>query len=89
MTSTSSGTTGLDLLREVAAVLEAMSGACVDDEDGWQLADLALRVQAYLAASRPTTPLGMPLIRSQPHRLTDDDVVRAGGRSHIRIVDTD
>ena len=29
----------------------------------------------------------MPLIRSQPHRLTDDEVVRASSRSHIRIVD--
>ena len=89
MTSSSSGTTGLDLLREVAGVLEAASGACEDDGDGQQLADLATRVQAYLAASRPTTPLGMPLIRSQPHRLTDGDVVRAASRSHIRIVDTD
>ncbi len=83
------GTTGFDLLHEVASVLEAASGACDDDEDGRQLADLALRVRTYLAASRPTTPLGMPLIRSQPHRLTDSEVVRATSRSHIRIVDSD
>lgn len=83
----SGGTTGLDLLREVAAVLDAASRASGEDEDGGQLADLAVRVNAYLAASRPTTPLGMPLIRSQPHRLTDEEVVRASGRSHIRIVD--
>jgi hypothetical protein len=87
--TSSGGTTGLDLLREVAAVLEGASSACDDDEDGRQLADLALRVKAYLAASRPTTPLGMPLIRSQPHRLTDGEVVRASSRSHIRIVDGD
>jgi hypothetical protein len=85
----SGGTTGLDLLREVAAVLDAASTACDEDEDGRQLADLAIRVNAYLEASRPTTPLGMPLIRSQPHRLTDEEVVRASSRSHIRIVETD
>ena len=86
MTS-SDGSTGLELLREVAGVLEAVSHACENDEDGERLADLAARLRAYLAASRPTTPLGMPAIQSQPHTLTEDEVVRVASRSHIRILE--
>jgi hypothetical protein len=78
--------TGLELLLEAAATLEAVAGACEDEVDRLRLSELARRVRDYLATSRPTTPLGMPLIRSQPHRLTQDQVVRATSRSHIRIV---
>jgi hypothetical protein len=85
----SDGSTGLELMREVAGVLEAVSGACENDEDARQLADLAGRLRAYLATSRSTTPLGMPVIQSQPHTLTDGEVVRAASRSHIRILEAD
>lgn len=84
-----SGSTGLELLLEVAGTLEILSDACEDADDGHQLAALAGRVRAYLAASRPTTPLGMPLIESQSNRLTVDTVVRAEQGSHIRIVESD
>jgi hypothetical protein len=83
----SDGSTGLELLREVAGVLESVSNACESDDDGRELADLARRLRAYLATSRPTTPLGMPVIQSQPHRLAEDEVVRATSRSHFRILE--
>lgn len=84
-----SGTTGLELLLEVAGTLEILSESCENADDGDRLADLAGRVRAYLAASRSTTPIGMPLIESQSNRLTVDKVVRAETGSHIRIVDSD
>lgn len=87
--TTASGSTGLELLLEVAGTLEILSDACEDADDGRQLAALASRVRAYLAASRPTTPLGMPLIESQSNRLTVDKAVRAEHGSHIRIVETE
>ena len=81
--------TGIELLLEVAEVLQAAAEACEDAGDAGHLADLADRVRAYLASSRPTTPLGMPQIVSDPSRLADEMVVHrtaGSGSTHIRIV---
>jgi hypothetical protein len=81
--------TGMELLVEAADVLEAAAGACDDKADADHITDLAVRVRAYLASSRSTTPLGMPRIASSPSRLADEMVVhRTTSRqtSHIRIV---
>jgi hypothetical protein len=81
--------TGMELLLEAAGVLEAAAGACDDPGDADRIADLANRVRAYLASSRPTTPLGMPRIASAPSRLADEMVVHrtpSSQASHIRIV---
>lgn len=81
--------TGMELLMEVAGVLEAAAGACDDKADADRIAHLAGRVRTYLASSRPTTPLGMPRIASAPSRLADEMVVHrttTAQTSHIRIV---
>ncbi len=81
--------TGIELLMEVAGVLEAAAGACDDKGDADRIAHLAGRVRAYLASSRSTTPLGMPRIASSPSRLADEMVVHrttTAQTSHIRIV---
>ncbi len=81
--------TGLALLAEVADALEGVAGACDDPSDAVGFADLADRVRAYLASSRPTTPLGMPHILSAPGRLDDRLIVHRTGAdqsSHVRIV---
>ncbi len=81
--------TGLTLLAEVADALEGVAGACDDPVDAAGFADLADRVRAYLASSRPTTPLGMPHILSAPGRLDDGMIVHRTGAdraSHVRIV---
>ena len=81
--------TGLTLLAEVAEALERVSDACEDPADAAGFADLAGRVRAYLASSRPTTPLGMPHILPATERLDEQKVIhRTGvdGSSHVRIV---
>src|SRR6185437_8438356 len=81
--------TGLTLLAEVAEALERVSGACEDPVDAADFADLAHRVRAYLASSRPTTPLGMPHIPPATGRLDEQMVVHRTGAdrpSHVRIV---
>lgn len=80
------GHTGLELLQEAAEVLELVAGACEREEDAGDLLDLAGRLRSYLASSRPTTPLGMPQIKSEPVRLTEEMVVHSASRTHIRIV---
>lgn len=76
----------MELLSEVAETLEVVSRACDSEEDRADLLDLCHRVRGYLAASRPTTPLGMPQIRSEPVRLTEEMVVHSSDQTHIRIV---
>lgn len=79
----------MELLLEAADVLEAAAGACEDPGDAVRFAELADRVRAYLASSRPTTPLGMPRISSTSNRLADEMVVHRTDESqpsHIRIV---
>ena len=77
---------GLELLRESAETFEATAQACDDPGDAVRFAELAARVRAYLAASRPTTPIGMPHIPSALRRL--GDVTTSSGRhpSHVRIL---
>jgi hypothetical protein len=81
--------TGLGLLVEAAEALELAGGACDAPEDAARFIALADRVRAYLAASRPSTTLGMPRIPPGGNRLTDEGVIhRSGGaeQSHIRVI---
>jgi len=79
--------TGQELLRESADVLEAAADACEHPEDAARFSDIAARIRAYLASSRPTTPIGMPQIASSPSHLSEEMVVHPANRpSHIRIV---
>jgi hypothetical protein len=81
--------TGLGLLTEAAAALQAAADACDDPTDTLDLGHLATRIQAYLASSRPTTTLGMPRITSAAHELAEDAVVRrseGNNFGHVRIV---
>jgi hypothetical protein len=77
---------GMDLLRESAETFEASAQACEDPSDAVRFADLAARVRAYLAASRPTTPLGMPHIPSALRRLGDATTSSTRHPSHVRIL---
>jgi hypothetical protein len=81
--------TGMELLQEAAAVLEAAAGACDDPGDAAHMTALARRVRSYLETSRSTTPLGMPRIISSPSRLGDEMVIHrtpSKQASHFRIV---
>lgn len=81
--------TGMDLLIEVVQVLDVASDACEEPEDAARFSALAERVRSYLAASRPTTTLGMPRIPSSENRLTDESVIHRSGtveQSHIRLL---
>jgi hypothetical protein len=81
--------TGMDLLIEVVHALDMAGDACEAPEDAARLLALADRVRSYLAASRPTTPLGMPRISSSDNRLTDERVIHRSGtveQSHIRLL---
>ena len=82
--------TGMNLLIESANALELVAGACESSDDAARLFALAERVRNYLAASRPTTTLGMPRIVSDDVRLTDENVIHRTAEfntSHIRILD--
>ncbi len=81
--------TGMELLVEAAAALEAAGAACDSPEDATYLTSVADRIRGYLAVSRPSTTLGMPRIPSDQNRLTDDTVVHRSGESqpsHIRVI---
>jgi hypothetical protein len=81
--------TGMDLLIEVVQVLDMACDACEAPEDAARFSALAERVRSYLAASRPTTTLGMPRIPSSENRLTDESVIHRSGtieQSHIRLL---
>ena len=79
--------TGMELLHEVADVLRAVSEACDDPGDAVRLSELADRVRAYLASSRPTTPLGMPQIPAASHPHAREAVAHPANQpSHLRIV---
>ncbi len=81
--------TGMDLLVEAADALELAGEACDLPEDAARFAALAARVRTYLAASRPSTTLGMPRIPSVGNRLTDEGVIHRSGsaeQSHIRVL---
>jgi len=84
-TPDSSGS-GMELLRESAETFEASAQACDDPGDAVRFADLAARVRAYLAASRPTTPVGMPHIPSALRRLGDVTASSVRNPSHVRIL---
>jgi hypothetical protein len=76
----------MDLLRESAETFEATAQACDDPGDAVRFADLAARVRAYLASSRPTTPLGMPHIPSALRRTGDVAGSSTGHPSHVRVL---
>ncbi len=77
---------GMELLRESAETFEASAQACEDPGDAVRFADLAARVRAYLASSRPTTPVGMPHIPSALRRLGDVTTSSTRNPSHVRIL---
>lgn len=76
---------GLQLLIESAGTFEAVAQACDDPADAVRFSDLASRVRAYLASSRPTTPLGMPQIASAPRR-ADESASSTRHPSHVRVL---
>jgi hypothetical protein len=81
--------TGMDLLIEVVQVLDMACDACEAPEDAARFSALAERIRSYLAASRPTTTLGMPRIPSSENRPTDKSVIHRSGaveQSHIRLL---
>jgi hypothetical protein len=81
--------TGKDLLIEAARVLEAAASACDSAEDAAEFIALGDRIHLYLASTRSTTTLGMPLIVNTGQRLSDEMVIRRSdgkGHSHVRIV---
>ena len=77
---------GMDLLRESAETFEATAQACDDPGDAIRFTDLAARVRAYLASSRPTTPLGMPHIPSALRRTGDIAAGSPSHPSHVRVL---
>jgi hypothetical protein len=84
--TTDSPGSGMELLRESAETFEASAQACEDAGDAVRFADLAARVRAYLASSRPTTPIGMPHIPSALRRLGDVTTSSTRHPSHVRIL---
>ncbi len=81
--------TGMELLIESANMLDVTGSACESSEDAACLYALADRIRNYLAASRPTTTLGMPRIVSDAARLTDEEVIHRTeefNTSHVRIL---
>jgi len=81
--------TAMELLKESAAILEASATACELPEDAERLASLAERIRRYLATSRSTTTLGMPMITSTANELSAEEVIRrtkSNRYGHVRIV---
>ena len=81
--------TGMDLLIEAVEALDLASEACETPEDAVLFSALADRVRNYLAASRPSTTLGMPRIPSDGNKLTDEGVIHRSETvqpSHIRVI---
>ena len=81
--------TGMDLLIEAVEALDLASEACEAPEDAVHFSALADRVRNYLAASRPSTTLGMPRIPSDGNELTDEGVIHRSETvqpSHIRVI---
>lgn len=79
----------MNLLIEAADALDSASGACEAPDDETYLSSLADRIRRYLAASRPTTAIGMPRIASNDDRLLDERIVHRSGAeqsSHVRIL---
>lgn len=81
--------TAMELLNESADILEASAAACELQEDADRLAALAGRIRRYLATSRSTTTLGMPMITSTANELSVEEVIRrtqSNRYGHVRIV---
>jgi len=76
---------GLQLLIESAGTFEAVAKACDDPADAVRFSELAARVRAYLASSRPTTLLGMPHIVAAPRR-ADENLSSTRHPSHVRVL---
>lgn len=79
----------MDLLIEAVQALELAGEACEAPEDAVHFSALADRVRSYLAASRPSTTLGMPRIPSDGNRLTNERVIHrseAAQPSHMRVI---
>jgi hypothetical protein len=76
----------MELLRESAETFEATAQACDDPGDAIRFSDLAARVRAYLASSRPTTLLGMPQIPAVLRRPGDGIPSSVRHPSHVRVL---